>query len=230
MIDGVEARLGSAAFCGLAACAATSAASDAATSHDLLSASADERPCSRSARRCGRMRSKSSRRWRGAGSTFAFSRATAPRRSRRSRDALGIASMAGRPQARRQDRRHRSTEGQRPPGADGRRRPQRCAVACRRARFDVADHRRRSDAGAGRRGVPRRAAQAGAGRHRDRAPGARADDAKICGWPSIYNAIAVPVAIAGGDAADRRAGDVRLVDAGDAQCAAGARTKERVRP
>ena len=44
----------------------------------------------------------------------------------------------------------------RPPRADGRRWAQRCALACRRACLDLADHGRRSVAGACRRGVSRR--------------------------------------------------------------------------
>ena len=87
-----------------------------------------------------------------------------PRRtpSRRSPRALGIADWRGGADAGRQDRRASSAEGAGPPRADGRRRPQRRAGACRRACLALADQRRRHHAGAGRRGVPRREARAGA--------------------------------------------------------------------
>ena len=173
VVDGVEARLGSADFCGLPPVAALrSDTSLIMFSHGGRSAafavSQQLRPDAvevtkalaaprlrlahpvRRPQRCG-----------GAGGARARHRA-----------------LAGRTDAGREDRLYRDAEGGRPQGADGRRRPQRRAVAGCRPRLAVADRRRRPDAGAGRRGVPRRAAGAGGGGAEGGAARPRADDAE----------------------------------------------------
>ena len=173
MIDGVEARLGSAEFCGVAAMPSRiePGASHIYFAHGGRSAtiaiSQKLRPDAVEVVQA----------LAGSGSICTSCPATAttpcgrsPRRS--------ASPMAGRLEAGGKDRVHRSAESARPPRADGRRRPQRRAGARRRACLAVADRRRRRHAGAGRRGVPGRAAGPGAGRHRRRPPRARADEGK----------------------------------------------------
>ena len=158
MIDGSEARLGSAAFCGIA-----DRMRDADRARHLarsLSRMAAAAPSSRSARRCGPMRVAVVQALAALGSTLRIlsgDRADSGRADRggaRHR-ATGTAASSRPTRSPRID----ALKARGPPRADGRRRPQRRAGAGRRACLAVADQRRRSGAGAGRRGVPRRAAR-----------------------------------------------------------------------
>ena len=168
LVDGTEARLGSVAFCGIDP-AEIAAAPDPATSliafchgdrHAVFAVSQTLRPDAIAV----------VRRLKALGLELAIlsgdrAEAVAP-----VADALGIASLARRSEARREDRIHRTHEGGRAARADGRRRSQRCAGAGRGTCIDLADQRRAYHAGAGRRRLHGRAASAGARRHHHRAP------------------------------------------------------------
>ena len=138
MIDGIEARLGSAEFCGVAdrVCigarrrrrsSVLRARQTARTHRDQPDAAAG----------CSRRRERAAR---GSASICISSRATASRRCApiaRGARHFAIGRAASSPQKR--SRCIEALEGAGPPRADGRRRPQRRAGACRRACFAVAD-------------------------------------------------------------------------------------------
>ena len=117
-----------------------------------------------------------------------------------------------------------SLEGRRPQGADGRRRPERRAVACHRQCLDVADQRRRSLAGAGRRRIPRREPHTGAFGGARGAPGAHIDASESVARDRIQCDRGTGRDGRTGDATDRCRRDVGIVGAGHPQCAA--RTNE----
>ena len=111
MLGGVEARLGSAEFCGVAQRPRIAARRCRAPRISILSTAAARRP-SRSARNCARMRSRWCRRLRQLRARSAYP----VRRSRRGRAAGGRGArhraMAGRIEAGGKDRAHRNAEGQ----------------------------------------------------------------------------------------------------------------------
>ena len=130
---------------------------------------------------------------------------------------LGHRQMAGRCEAGGENRLHRRVETAGPPRADGRRRPQRRAGARCRDRLAVADRRRRRDAGASRRGVSRRAAQAGARCHHGRPPCPWIDETEPVVCRDLQYDRGAGRHCGRDHAVDRRARHVGLVDDGDAE-------------
>ena len=128
--------------------------------------------------------------------------------------------LAGGRHACRQDRAHRGTEGPGDQGDDGRRRPERRAVAGGGACLDVADHRRASEPGDRRPGLPRQAAGPGGRGDRFFAQGAAADAAEPLARDRLQFSGGPDCDQRRGDAADRRRGDVGLLHPGHAQRAA----------
>ena len=221
MIDGAEARLGSAAFCGVPIARTCRRSPASVVSHRISRTPASTCGLRHRARA---LRPDADRDRAGACAIWASictsCPATATDAVQPVAEALGIPQWHGGLKPADKIAHHRSVEGARPPRADGRRRPQRCAGAGGGACLAVADQRRRPDAGAGRCGVPRRAAwpvlDAVAMARR-----ARALMMQNLWLAVIYNLDRrADRDRRTGDAADRGGGDVRLVDPGDAQCVA----------
>ncbi len=181
LIDGKEARLGNAKFCGLADGKAATRARRRCILHCLRLRRSDCDDCGPPdlAARCRRGDEGAAR----ARSRPYHSIGRSAGRSRAGRAPAWPAAMARRSDARGEDRSHRASEIPRVPRADGRRRLERCAGACRRARLIVADYRHPHHAGACRRGIPRRQFGACAARFVGGAAGARPDEAEpgACG-------------------------------------------------
>ena len=128
--------------------------------------------------------------------------------------------LARRRYACRQDRAHRGTEGPGNQGDDGRRWPERCAVAGGGACLDVPDQCRASEPGDRRSGVPRQAAGAGGRGDRFLAQGAAVDAPESLARDRLQFSGGSDCDQRRGDAADRRGSDVGLLHPGHAQCAA----------
>ena len=162
IIDGDEARLGSANFCGVAQDERSTATQRGDASFITFAhagKTARPSPIRQTLRPDAAAVTKALRE---RGLRLMVLSATGPPRSRRWRSKLGIERLARRPDADRENRHHRNAEIAGPPRPHGRRRIERRAGACRGARVDLADYRRAPDPGACRCAVPRRPSQAGA--------------------------------------------------------------------